>query len=102
MTKLIALKAFPYSGRHLKPGQAFDASDRDARLFLALRRAAPFLEARAAPEPEKRPRRPRKVSSPEPQLVMEDPQPRFVAAPEPAHGVIGHHYATRQLLADPQ
>ena len=92
MPKLIALKPFTYLRRTVATGQVFEASNRDARIFIALRRAtlAPVVKPAPpqAPEPVQTSRR--RTRKPEP--VMED-----VFQEEP---VLGLHYSTRHLTAE--
>lgn len=49
MQKLIASKTMRYATRMLSAGDDFTASARDARLLIALKRAAPYVPP--APEP---------------------------------------------------
>jgi hypothetical protein len=49
MQKLVLLKKYSYAGKHLKPGDIFDAKDADVRLLKALKVAADYVPP---PEPE--------------------------------------------------
>jgi hypothetical protein len=49
MQKLVLLKKYSYAGKHLKPGDIFDAKDADVRLLKALRVAADYVPP---PEPK--------------------------------------------------
>lgn len=51
MAQLRATRAFPYNSRRLLPGDLFEASDRDARLLLAVRKAERVREAAIVPPP---------------------------------------------------
>lgn len=69
MTRLIAIKPMSYNTRRLVPGDAFEASNAHARLFVALRKARPeaataappadllAAASKVAPAPKKRTRR---------------------------------------------
>jgi hypothetical protein len=50
MKKLVLLKKYSYAGKHLKPGDIFDAKDADVRLLKALKVAADYVPP---PEPKK-------------------------------------------------
>lgn len=47
MRKLIARKPFRYASRALRPGEEFEASERDARLLKAVKRAEDYVEPEA-------------------------------------------------------
>jgi hypothetical protein len=47
MQELTALKPFPYAGKNIRPNDDFTASDRDARLLIAIGKA----KARVYDEP---------------------------------------------------
>lgn len=47
MRDLVALEAFKFAGRHLQPGDPFQAASTHARLLIAMGRATTFV----APEP---------------------------------------------------
>jgi hypothetical protein len=49
MQKLVLLKKYSYAGKHLKPGDIFDAKDADVRLLKALKVAADYVPP---PEPK--------------------------------------------------
>ena len=51
---LIAAKGLRYSTRRLMPGEPFQASDRDARVLLAIKKAQPAPEKRADAAKESR------------------------------------------------
>lgn len=51
MQKLRATKEFRYSTRRLLPGDVFEASSRDARLLLAVRKAEVVREPAIVPPP---------------------------------------------------
>lgn len=44
--KLTVTKPFSYAGRSRKVGETVDASSRDARILVAIRKASPFYETR--------------------------------------------------------
>jgi hypothetical protein len=43
MQKLVLLKKYSYAGKHMKPGDIFDAKDADVRLLKALKVAADYV-----------------------------------------------------------
>jgi hypothetical protein len=49
MQKLVLLKKYSYAGKHMKPGDIFDAKDADVRLLKALKVAADYVPP---PEPK--------------------------------------------------
>lgn len=51
MQPLVALQKFPYAGKVRRPGDTFQASPRDARILIVLKRAQadPAAEAKEAP-----------------------------------------------------
>jgi hypothetical protein len=49
MKKLVLLKKYSYAGKHMKPGDIFDAKDADVRLLKALKVAADYVPP---PEPK--------------------------------------------------
>ncbi len=61
--RLIAKKAFPYSGRRLAVGDSFEAGARHARVLMAIGHAAApdaepeIVEPEPEPEPTSAPRR---------------------------------------------
>jgi hypothetical protein len=50
MQALVALRNFPYAGKQMKNGDIFQASEKDARILITLRRA----QADPAPHDEQR------------------------------------------------
>jgi hypothetical protein len=50
MQKLVLLKKYSYAGKHMKPGDIFDAKDADVRLLKALKVAADYVPP---PEPKR-------------------------------------------------
>lgn len=54
MPQLVAKAAFTYATRALKPGDKFEASEKDARILKLTKRADDDLdEGAAAPEPKR-------------------------------------------------
>lgn len=96
--ELVALKAFRYPAyghRMLKPGDRFDAKDRDAHVLVLSRRAARAASTGAADPVKRGPGRPRKVVSEAPAaepLVASDvpPDPRPPEPPEPPPQPVPH------------
>ena len=70
MTSLVAAKEFTYATRRLQAGDTFDASARDARVLIAIKKAS-------LPAPASEPAVPEQASKPE--VKAPDPAP---VAPE--------------------
>lgn len=54
---LIATQAYPYAGKSLKAGEAFDASEHDAALLILLGRASKVETTDDPPKPKRTYRR---------------------------------------------
>lgn len=57
MPQLVANAAFTYANRALKPGDRFEASDKDAKILKLTKRASDDLDHGAEPPEPKRNRR---------------------------------------------
>lgn len=55
--KLIAMSFFPYGNRHLGPGDAFEAVERDAAMLRKRGKATLAAEAEAEPDEKGDPKR---------------------------------------------
>lgn len=71
--QLIALVAMPYAGKQLKPGDAFEAETRDARIFVEIIKKAKYAEVKEPPKTK------------EPKAASSTPEP----APAPKSTAVG-------------
>ena len=79
--KIRAVKPLSYGGRPVAPGAEFSASPRDAKLLVAIKRAAYVLEAKPEPAPAPQPAA---VAVPEVEVTIraeDEPQPRAELLP---------------------
>jgi hypothetical protein len=84
MYTLRALKVFNFAGRQWQAGELLQANPRDARLLVALRRAALEAQVQAQPEPMPDPVEDVLVEEPAAETEVEpEPQPEPEPAPEP-------------------
>lgn len=87
MPKLVATKAVRYAGKEMAAGEEFDASDKDAKLLIAVHKAE------LAPPP-KRPRHIDSQPKVEPKALKPVEEP--AADPKPASGL----YQRRDMRAE--
>lgn len=80
-TQLIATKAFSYGGRALKPGGEFEAQGRDARLLVAIGKAAYQTRVMVAAPPPAPPPAPAPAAAAESKPVASPVAPPAPAAP---------------------
>jgi hypothetical protein len=98
--KITATKGFRYAGREICAGEAFDASDRDAKILIATRKARKgedppqVYQSAAFKAPAAAVIEPAPVAEAEPQ-----PAPLLEAAPE-APVSPRRRYGTRNLTAE--
>lgn len=89
MPKIRALKEVKYAGSLRRPGDVFEATDREAKLLAAIKKAELVAE-------EDRPRRGRPPKVREPEPAAADDAGQAEDADKPKRG----RYARRDLTAD--
>jgi hypothetical protein len=100
MVEIVATREIQYAGKRVLAGERFDATEKDAKIYIAVKRATPVPDRVEAPAMLMTMTAPEFHAAPEAAAPPEAPEaPKEEAAPEaPAHP---RQYHRRDMVAEP-